>query len=146
MAHSLTAAILVVSTTAAQDPSTDATTSILRDVLDQDGGGQWKVTDTSIVTDDATDVQRQIIAWTDRPEPVSLIITTGGTGFAVSDSTPEVRMVSKSAECHLLIFNPGCFFDSSQASSRPSSCHAVNISRRDALYVPSPRLAPAALC
>lgn len=100
MAHSLTAAILVVSTTAAQDPSTDATTSILKEVLDQDGGGQWKVTDTGIVTDDATDIQRQIIAWTDRPEPVSLIITTGGTGFAVSDSTPEVRMASELPKPH----------------------------------------------
>ncbi|KAK0746564.1 MoaB/Mog domain-containing protein [Schizothecium vesticola] len=86
----LKAAVLIVSTTAAKDPSTDAAGAILRDVFDQDGGGQWSVVATHIVSDDAEQIKAQITAWTDPPaDPVNLIITTGGTGFAISDQTPE---------------------------------------------------------
>lgn len=87
----LKAAVLIVSTTAAKDPSTDAAGAVLRDVFDQDGGGQWSVVATHIVSDDAEQIKAQITAWTDPPatDPVHLIITTGGTGFAISDQTPE---------------------------------------------------------
>ncbi|KAI6382064.1 hypothetical protein MCOR25_000941 [Pyricularia grisea] len=85
----LKAAILVVSTTAARDPSTDATTGILQDVFDKDGAGQWNVVQTSIVTDSISDIQRQVMSWTDAADAVNLILTTGGTGFAVEDHTPE---------------------------------------------------------
>ncbi|KAK1834318.1 molybdenum cofactor synthesis domain-containing protein [Podospora conica] len=86
----LKAAVLIVSTTAAKDPSTDAAGAILRDVFDQDGGGQWSVVATQIVSDDIEQIKHQITAWTDPPaDPVNLIITTGGTGFAISDQTPE---------------------------------------------------------
>ncbi|OAQ71276.1 molybdenum cofactor biosynthesis protein Gephyrin [Pochonia chlamydosporia 170] len=86
---SLTAAILIVSTTAAQDPSTDASASVLRNVIAEDGGDKWKVTGESIVSDDVLAIQRQIIQWTDGPDAPNLVITTGGTGFAVADGTPE---------------------------------------------------------
>lgn len=89
----LTAAILVVSTTASKDPSTDASTSVLRNVLKEDGGGKWDVKSQCIVSDDAIAIQQQIMRWTDGADPVNLIITTGGTGFAVSDTTPEVRSI-----------------------------------------------------
>ncbi|KAL2160430.1 hypothetical protein VTH06DRAFT_1603 [Thermothelomyces fergusii] len=89
MAESLKAAILVVSTTAAKDPSTDAADAALRQVFEQDGAGRWDVVDTKIVSDVATQIQRQITLWTDAADPVNLVITTGGTGFAVADHTPE---------------------------------------------------------
>ncbi|POR39099.1 Gephyrin [Tolypocladium paradoxum] len=85
----LTAAILIVSTTAAQDPSADASAGILRDVLREDGGGKWEVAGESIVTDDVLQIQKQITVWADGPSPPNLIITTGGTGFAVADGSPE---------------------------------------------------------
>lgn len=90
MDGTLTAAILIVSTTAAQDPSTDASASILRDVLKEDGGGKWKIQAESIVTDDVLEIQKQIMHWADGPDAPNVIITTGGTGFAVADGTPEV--------------------------------------------------------
>lgn len=90
MDSTLTVAILVVSTTAAKDPSTDAATSVLTDVLRYQGLGKWTVQETKIVTDNVEDIKREVISWTDSDKPVSLVITTGGTGFAVSDSTPEV--------------------------------------------------------
>ncbi|KAJ4164925.1 hypothetical protein LMH87_006578 [Akanthomyces muscarius] len=89
MDSSLTAAILIVSTTAALDPLTDASAAVLREVLDIDGAGKWTVADEKIVSDNVIDIQKQIMQWTDGPDAPNFIITTGGTGFAVSDATPE---------------------------------------------------------
>lgn len=87
----LKAAILVVSTTAAKDPSADASGEILKDVFNTEGGGRWEVIETKIVGDVVLDIQRSIMGWSDQENPVNVIITTGGTGFAIHDSTPEVR-------------------------------------------------------
>lgn len=86
----LKAAILIVSTTAAKDPSTDASAEVLRNVLDDQGPGKWELLKTEIVTDDVLAIQRQVTAWADGPDGMNLIITTGGTGFAIADRTPEV--------------------------------------------------------
>ncbi|GAW18596.1 hypothetical protein ANO14919_080740 [Xylariales sp. No.14919] len=86
----LKVALLIVSTTAAKDPSTDASRLALSDVLGKEGGGKWELVDTKIVSDVVTQIQRQIMLWTDiAGEDVNLIVTTGGTGFATSDNTPE---------------------------------------------------------
>ncbi|KAK4175318.1 putative Gephyrin [Triangularia setosa] len=89
----LRAAILVVSTTAAKDPSTDAAQATLRSVFEQDGGNQWMVAETQIVSDDSAEIQRQITLWTEPVDAgkdvINLVVTTGGTGFAVADRTPE---------------------------------------------------------
>lgn len=91
MAHQppLKAAILIVSTTAAQDPSTDAANATLRGVFEQDGGGQWDVVKSWIVPDSVLDIQRSIMQWADAADSPNLIVTTGGTGFSVQDDTPE---------------------------------------------------------
>lgn len=87
----LKVALLVVSTTASKDPSTDKSGLALRDVIASDGGGRWEVVETRIVSDHVPHIQRQIMLWADiGHEAVDLILTTGGTGFAVSDHTPEV--------------------------------------------------------
>lgn len=86
----LKAAILVVSTTASKDPSADSSGGILQDVFANEGGGRWMVVDRKIVGDDVVDIQRSITSWTDGENSPNLIITTGGTGFAVHDNTPEV--------------------------------------------------------
>ncbi|KUJ16355.1 uncharacterized protein LY89DRAFT_707647 [Mollisia scopiformis] len=85
----LKTAILIVSTTASKDPSTDSSGGILKDVFEREGGGQWEVVDIRIVGDEVLDIQRTITGWTDGAESPNVIITTGGTGFAVHDSTPE---------------------------------------------------------
>ncbi|KAI2607108.1 gephyrin [Hypoxylon fragiforme] len=86
----LRAVLLIVSTTAAKDPSTDASQAVLSDVLEEEGGGHWELVDTKIVPDVATQIQRQIMLWTDvAADTINLILTTGGTGFAVADNTPE---------------------------------------------------------
>jgi gephyrin len=87
----LKAAILIVSDTASKDASTDKCIPILTDVFGTVGDNQWEVTETSIVPDDVLAIQKSIRGWTDSHEPVNLIVTSGGTGFATKDVTPEVR-------------------------------------------------------
>ena len=87
----LKAAILVVSETASQDPSTDKCIPTLKKVFGELGNDQWDVSETEIVPDNALAIQKTIRKWTDGPEPISLIVTSGGTGFATKDVTPEVR-------------------------------------------------------
>jgi gephyrin len=87
----LKAAILIVSTTAAKDPSADASADVLRSIFQDQGAGKWEVTQTEIVSDDVLAIQRLVVALADGPDAVNLIVTTGGTGFAVADGTPEVR-------------------------------------------------------
>lgn len=86
----LTAAILIVSTTAAKDPSTDASSAVLTDVFKAEGAERWQVKETQIVADDVLEIQRQVMAWASGENGINLIITTGGTGFARCDGTPEV--------------------------------------------------------
>ncbi|KAI0185771.1 gephyrin [Xylaria flabelliformis] len=87
---SLKVALLIVSTTAAKDPSTDSSRLALSDVLKKQGGGRWELIDTKIVPDVVIQIQRQIMLWSDvAAEGINLIVTTGGTGFATSDNTPE---------------------------------------------------------
>jgi hypothetical protein len=87
----LKAAILVVSETASQDPSTDACIPTLNDVFGNLGNDQWEVSETEIVPDSVLAIQKAVRNWTDRENPVNLIVTSGGTGFATKDVTPEVR-------------------------------------------------------
>lgn len=86
----LRAAILIVSETASKDPSTDKGITTLQQTFAEKGGDQWEANDTKIVTDDVLAIQRAITAWTDGPDPVKLVVTSGGTGFAQKDVTPEV--------------------------------------------------------
>ena len=85
----LKATILIVSDTAFQDPSTDKAGDILSDVFANEGNGQWTVLDRKIVPDDVLTIQKAVTLSCDGEEPVNLVITTGGTGFAVKDNTPE---------------------------------------------------------
>ncbi|KAH7088911.1 gephyrin [Paraphoma chrysanthemicola] len=85
----LKAAILIVSDTASKDASTDKCIPVLKDVFGSVGDNQWEVSETSIVPDDVLAIQKSIKTWTDCEEPVNLVVTSGGTGFAIKDVTPE---------------------------------------------------------
>ncbi|KZF19374.1 hypothetical protein L228DRAFT_234059 [Xylona heveae TC161] len=84
----LKAAILIVSDTAANDPATDACGNTLKDVFNSEGSQQWDVVETRIVPDDVLEIQRAVTQWADK-ETANLIVTSGGTGFAIKDKTPE---------------------------------------------------------
>lgn len=86
----LRAAILVVSETAARDPSSDTSGKGLRAVFGAEDENKWIVAETKIVGDNVLDIQRAVLHWTDGEDPMNLVVTSGGTGFAVKDVTPEV--------------------------------------------------------
>ena len=90
-ASQLRPAILIISETAFRVPATDRAGDLLRDTLKSEGGDKWTEPSVKIVPDDATEIQHAVQRWTDDEENyVNLVITTGGTGFAVKDITPEV--------------------------------------------------------
>jgi gephyrin len=86
----LSAAILIISDTASRDPSTDKAGNALTETFASDGGDKWDVPQIKIVPDDVLEIQRSICQWADREDFFNLVVTTGGTGFAVKDNTPEV--------------------------------------------------------
>lgn len=86
----LRTAILVVSDTASQNPSSDRVADSLTSTFTAQASGVWKSPVVKIVPDKVLDIQRAICDWTDGPDFINLILTSGGTGFAVKDNTPEV--------------------------------------------------------
>jgi hypothetical protein len=106
----LRAAVLVVSETASKDNATDKCIPTLKEVFENLGNGQWEVAATEIVPDSVIDIQKAIQAWADCEDPINLIITSGGTGFAVKDVTPEVlTLYILGQEINSLIAPPGSF-------------------------------------
>ncbi|PLB51056.1 molybdopterin biosynthesis protein [Aspergillus steynii IBT 23096] len=81
-------AILIVSDTASQDPSTDRVGETLTGLFSE-GSSNWEQPVTKIVPDNVLEIQRAICNWTDGPDWVNLVLVSGGTGFAVKDNTPE---------------------------------------------------------
>jgi len=86
---SLVAVIVVVSTTARKDPSTDSSGEALRDLFHSDVDSQFNVAEKYIVADAEGEIREVITSLTESPNPPNLIVTTGGTGFAIRDITPE---------------------------------------------------------
>ena len=85
-ASKLRATILIVSDTAFKDPSTDEVGIKLENVFTNQGN-TWDVKYTLIIPDDINAIQQHISQCCD--DEADYIITTGGTGFAVKDRTPE---------------------------------------------------------
>ncbi|RMD45021.1 hypothetical protein DV735_g32, partial [Chaetothyriales sp. CBS 134920] len=88
----LQALILIVSDTASADPSTDKTAPLLLETF-AELGAIWATPTVEIVPDSIDEIQSAIRARTDGYDDeapgVNLILTTGGTGFATRDWTPE---------------------------------------------------------
>jgi gephyrin len=85
-------AILVISDTASKDPSTDKSGNALTETFSTDGSSQWHAPLVKIVPDSVIEIQRTVQQWSDTEEYFNLVITTGGTGFALKDITPEVGL------------------------------------------------------
>jgi hypothetical protein len=85
----LSVAILIVSDTSAQDPRTDKCAPILRERFTT---ANWEIAVTHIIYDNKDDIQVFVKKWTDGHNWANCIVTSGGTGFAIRDQTPEVGM------------------------------------------------------
>lgn len=76
-----------MSDTASKDPSSDRSGPVLKELFSATPD-TWSIHSVSIVPDENAAIQSQVKDWSD--EGVNLIITSGGTGFAIRDITPEV--------------------------------------------------------
>ncbi len=81
--HPLNIAVMTISDT--RDEDTDKSGPLLMQRLTAAG---HSLAGQALVKDEVPDIRRQIQAWVDDPA-VDVIITTGGTGFAPRDVTPE---------------------------------------------------------
>jgi molybdenum cofactor biosynthesis protein B len=81
--HPLRIAVLTVSDT--RDEETDRSGALLVERLTSAG---HELAGKAIVPDDVEAIRVQVRAWADDPQ-VDVIISTGGTGFAPRDVTPE---------------------------------------------------------
>src|SRR6478736_2023974 len=81
--HPLRIAVLTVSDTRTDE--TDKSGALLVERLTSAG---HELADKRIVSDNVDAIRRQAQAWADDPD-VDVIISTGGTGFAPRDVTPE---------------------------------------------------------
>lgn len=92
--------ILIISTTAAKSESEDLTTVALTNLFDsantQSEAANWNVVKTRIVPDEPDRIKDALLEWSDGPkeEAMNLVVTSGGTGFAMTDNTPEVGEIS----------------------------------------------------
>lgn len=82
---SLRIAILTVSDRSARGERADLSGPALADAVQQLG---WQVVRQAIAPDELQMLREQLIAWADSGE-IDVILTTGGTGFAPRDVTPE---------------------------------------------------------
>jgi molybdenum cofactor synthesis domain-containing protein len=80
--------ILAVSDRAARGEREDASGPALAGVVEAEG---WQVVHRSVVADDADAITSTLRAWCDAGD-VDVILTTGGTGFAPRDRTPEATL------------------------------------------------------
>ena len=83
MGAALKVAVLTVSDTRTQE--TDTSGAFLEEALREAG---HEIADRQIVIDDVYQLRAIVSQWIADPE-VEVILTTGGTGFAGRDSTPE---------------------------------------------------------
>ncbi len=79
-----TAAVITISTKGAKGERVDTSGPNLVKMLKEDG---YDVKYTSIIPDDLELIKKELLKTSD--EEISLILTTGGTGFSQSDVTPE---------------------------------------------------------
>ena len=82
------AAVLTVSDRCARGERPDEGGPLTAELL-RDAG--FQVTRTAVVPDEQTEIENALIRWADSGE-VQLIVTTGGTGFAPRDVTPEATL------------------------------------------------------
>lgn len=81
--HPLRIAVLTIS-----DSRTEATDTSGKLLAERLTGAGHALAGRALVADDVDAIRRQVEAWVADPE-VDLILTTGGTGFAPRDVTPE---------------------------------------------------------
>jgi molybdenum cofactor synthesis domain-containing protein len=77
--------ILTLSDRSARGERADASGPALANLIQREG---WSVVRQSLLPDDESAIREILTAWSDSGE-IDVVLTTGGTGFAPRDVTPE---------------------------------------------------------
>lgn len=85
MEGAIRVAILTISDRSSRSERLDVSGPALVQLAEQQG---WQVVETAIVPDEQPAIQHILVSWSDSAR-VDLLLTTGGTGFAPRDVTPE---------------------------------------------------------
>lgn len=85
---SIRTAILTISDRSARGERPDASGPALVSAVEAEG---WRVIHTAILPDEQAQIEKTLAYWSDQGE-VDLLLTTGGTGFAPRDVTPEATL------------------------------------------------------
>ena len=61
--------------------------------------GPWELIACDVVPDEIMEIQKRVVYWSSQSTQIDLILTSGGTGFAQRDVTPEaiLPLISKNA-------------------------------------------------
>ena len=86
--------VLTISDRCSQGQAEDKSGPALVEAVKSKLGEAWVVTHQAIVPDEKDLIKKCLIDWSDT-HGLALILTTGGTGFAVRDVTPEATKYSK---------------------------------------------------
>lgn len=81
----ITVGILTVSDRSFRGEREDLSGPALRDYAQEQG---WAIQAQAVVPDEIDEIKKILITWADHEKP-DVILTTGGTGFAPRDVTPE---------------------------------------------------------
>lgn len=111
MAEAIRAAVLTVSTSKAAGEGEDESGAVLAGLAREIGA---ELAARDLVPDDRAQIEARLRRWAD--EDVELVLTTGGTGFAPSDLTPEATRAVIEREA------PG-LAEAMRAASREHSSH-----------------------
>jgi molybdopterin adenylyltransferase len=80
--------VITVSDRSSRGEREDSSGPVLADAIHNQG---WSVVRTSIIPDEIENIKNVLISWADSEE-LDVILTTGGTGFASRDVTPEATL------------------------------------------------------
>ena len=92
-------AVLTVSDRSARGERPDTSGPALVELIKAQG---WIVTRTDVLPDELNILRESLALWADRGD-VDIILTTGGTGFAPRDVTPEATRAVIDREAHGLV-------------------------------------------
>ena len=81
-------AVLTVSDRSSRGERPDASGPALIKACEENG---WTVANAATIPDDQNTISARLIEWADS-ERIDLVLTTGGTGFAPRDVTPEATL------------------------------------------------------
>jgi molybdenum cofactor synthesis domain-containing protein len=107
-------AVLTVSDRSARGERRDTSGPALVELIKAQG---WEVTRSDILPDDLNILRESIAAWADQGD-ADIILTTGGTGFAPRDVTPEATRAVIEREAQGLV-------EAMRAASGAKSPHAM---------------------